>query len=153
MISEADAFLLRRTFALAEEARMDGDFPYACILVDPFGQIVLEAKNRIHTEKNTLKHAEMVLLLEASAKYTFEDLSSFSVYASAEPCPMCAAAVYWSGVGRLVYGMSTRRKNDYNQDRGNISMNISCRDVIASGNRRMEVIGPLLEDEASRAHG
>lgn len=144
--------LLRHTFKLAEEAKTAGNFPYACILVDRSGRIILEAQNQIHTGKNNLNHAEMVLLYEANSKYTFEELNSFSVYASAEPCPMCAAAVYWSGVGRLVFGMSSNRKNKYSEDSGNIFMNMSCRDVIASGNRRMEIIGPLLEDEASKLH-
>jgi tRNA(Arg) A34 adenosine deaminase TadA len=147
-----DTILLRHTFKLAEEAKRAGNFPYACILVDGHGKIILEAQNEIFTGKNNLNHAEIVLLLEACSSHTFEELNSFSVYASAEPCPMCAAAIYWSGAGRLVYGLSSVRKNEMSAASGTISMTMSCREVIGSGNRPMEIIGPLLEDEAAKSH-
>ncbi|WP_276500753.1 nucleoside deaminase [Terrimonas pollutisoli] len=148
MTTETDHILLRRTFALSAEAKRAGNFPYACVLADPSGKLILEAKNGIMTGKNHLNHAEMVLLLEACSAFSFEALQSFTIYTSAEPCPMCAAAIYWSGIGRLVYGLSSERKNKLNNGSGHISMNRPVREVIACGNRPMEITGPLLEDEA-----
>jgi tRNA(Arg) A34 adenosine deaminase TadA len=152
MNAEMNDIFLRHTFKLAGEAKRAGNFPYACILVDASGNIILEAKNEIFTGKNNLKHAEIVLLLEACSKYSFEEMNSFSVYASAEPCAMCAAAIYWSGAGRLVFGLSSKRKNQLSLGSSNISMSMSCSDVIGSGNRHMEIIGPLLEEEAAKSH-
>lgn len=152
MAQETDNNLLRHSFKLADAAKAAGNFPYACVLADDTGKIILEAQNKIFTGKNNLNHAEIVLLLDACTAYTFEEMNRFTLYASAEPCPMCAAAIYWSGIGRLVFGLSSNRKNKLSEDSGHISMSLPCREVIASGNRPMKITGPLLEDEAAGVH-
>ena len=75
------------------------------------------------------------------------------MYTSAEPCAMCAGAVYWVGIGRVVYGLSEARlKQMTGAHPENPTLSLPCRTVFAAGQRPVEVVGPLLEDEAAAQH-
>jgi len=66
---------------------------------------------------------------------------------------MCAGAIYWAGIGRLVYGVSERRLKALTGNHPeNPTLELPCRTVFAAGQRPVEVIGPLLEDEAAALH-
>jgi tRNA(Arg) A34 adenosine deaminase TadA len=66
---------------------------------------------------------------------------------------MCAGAIYWVGIGRLVYGLSERRLKAMTGDHpDNPTMDLPCRDVFSAGQKSIEVIGPLLETEAEAVH-
>src|SRR5665213_2082533 len=54
-------------------------------------------------------HAERLLATAACKAYEPEELADCTIYASAEPCAMCAGAIYWAGIGRVVYGLSEER--------------------------------------------
>ena len=85
--------------------------------------------------------------------YAPELLARCTMYTSAEPCAMCAGASYWTGVGRVVYGLSERRlKQITGNHPENPTLDLPCRTVYESGQRQVEVIGPLLEDEAAVVH-
>ncbi len=68
---------------------------------------------------------------------------------------MCAGAIYWAGVGRVVYGLSEERLKELTGNHPeNPTLALPCRTVFESGQREVEVIGPLLEDEAEKVqHG
>ncbi len=66
---------------------------------------------------------------------------------------MCAGAIYWAGIGRLVYGLSEHRLRGITGNHPeNPTLDLPCREVFASGQRPTEVVGPLLEDEAATLH-
>ncbi len=66
---------------------------------------------------------------------------------------MCAGSIYWSGIGRVVFGLSeTRLLALTGAHPDNPTLMLPCRDVFAAGSRATEVLGPLLEDEAAAAH-
>src|SRR5690606_31394561 len=82
-----------------------------------------------------------------------ERLAGATLYSSAEPCAMCTGALYWTGIGRLVYGLSERRLLEFTGDAAeNPTFALPCRAALARGQREVEVLGPLLEDEAALAH-
>ena len=66
---------------------------------------------------------------------------------------MCTSAIYWSGIGKLVYGLS---KSEYyrlvGRDDPNGVFEMPTRELLAKGGRKLEVVGPLLEEEASLLH-
>ena len=63
---------------------------------------------------------------------------------------MCAGAIYWAGIGRLVYGQSeTGLKAQTGAHDENPTLDLPCRTVFEAGQRPTEVLGPLLEDEAA----
>jgi tRNA(Arg) A34 adenosine deaminase TadA len=98
-------------------------------------------------------HAERVLLSEASARHSAAMLAGCTMYASAEPCAMCAGSAYWAGVGRIVHGLSERALGAITgDDPHNLTMDLPCREVVSAGRRRVEVVGPLLEEESARVH-
>jgi len=63
---------------------------------------------------------------------------------------MCAGAIYWAGIGRVVYGQSEASlKAATGAHAENPTLDLPCRAVFTAGQRPVEVIGPLLEDEAA----
>jgi len=66
---------------------------------------------------------------------------------------MCAGAIYWAGIGRVVFGLSGRRLKTITGDHTeNPTLDLPCRTVFAAAQRPTEVLGPLLEDEAAALH-
>ena len=148
-----DMELLRRTIELAEEARAGGNHPFGALLADFDGNILLEATNTCGTKKDRTGHAERNLMTEASLRYDPDFLAGCTMYASAEPCAMCAGAAYWTGLGRVVHGMSERALKDLiGNDPENLTMDLPCREVFSAGQRPVEVVGPLLSEESARVH-
>lgn len=142
-----DQALLRAAIALSARARDAGDEPYGALLADAQGRVLLEGVNTQHSARDCTGHAELNLMREASARFTREQLARCTVYASGEPCPMCAGAIYWGGVGRVVFGLSIRTMAELG---GGDELALPCAEVLARGSRPVEVQGPLLEHEARR---
>ena len=77
-----------------------------------------------------------------------EALQQTTMYVSAEPCAMCAGTIYWAGIGRVVYAMSEHKlKGIIGPHPDNLTLDLPCRTVFAAGQRAVEVIGPLAEDD------
>jgi tRNA(Arg) A34 adenosine deaminase TadA len=151
-MSQTDLALLRRAIALSAQARARGRHPFAALLAGPTGAILMEQENAFPEEGGT-GHAERVLMTRAEQRFGSRFLSACTMYASAEPCAMCAGAAYWAGLGRVVYGLSeARMKAIIGPHPENLTLDLPCRTVFAAGQRRVEVIGPLLEDEAAAPH-
>ena len=144
---------LRLTFALAERSREEGNHPFAAILVGPDGEVLMEAMNAFGIEGDSTGHAERVLMTRASVAYGAEFLAGCTMYANAEPCAMCAGAAYWTGIGRVVHGMSEKAlKALIGPHPENLTLDLPCREIFAAGQREVEVIGPLLEEESAKVH-
>ena len=104
-------------------------------------------------DRDMTGHAERVLMTRAGIAYGSDFLSDCTLYTSAEPCAMCAGAAYWAGIGRVVYGLSEKRLKAMTGDHPeNPTLDLPCEIVFAAGQRKIEVIGPMLEDEAARLH-
>lgn len=147
-LDDRDAKHLRRTLALAREAREEGNAPFGAVLVGGDGQVLAEGKNTVTTEKDLTGHAETNLVRDAFRSFDAETFASSTLYSSAEPCAMCSGAIFWAGVGRVVYGLGAERIYDmFPPDDGNPVMRLPCREVLAAGTRRTEVVGPALEEE------
>ncbi|MFC3606232.1 nucleoside deaminase [Stutzerimonas tarimensis] len=148
-----DHAFLRQSFAVAARARDTGTHPFGAILVGPDGEVLLEQGNAYLPDHDMTGHAERVLMTRSSTRYTPEFLSRCTLYTSAEPCAMCAGAAYWAGVGRVVYGLSEKRLGELTGNHPeNPTLDLPCRVVFAAGQRQVEVVGPLLEDEAAELH-
>jgi tRNA(Arg) A34 adenosine deaminase TadA len=145
--------LLRLSFNVAERARANGNHPFGSILVGSTGEVLLEVENGFLPDHDMTGHAERLLATQACKQFTAEVLRGSTLYTSAEPCAMCAGAIYWAGIGRVVYGLSERRlKAITSAHPENPTLDLPCRTVFAAGQRQVEVIGPLLEDEAAAIH-
>lgn len=151
--ADRDLDLLRRTIELARLSRARGDHPFGALLAGPEGEILLEAMNTCATLGDRTGHAERNLMTEASMTYGPEFLARCTLVSSAEPCAMCAGSAYWAGVGRVVHGLSEANlKALIGPDPENLTMDMPCRLVLASGQRQIEVVGPLLSEESATVH-
>lgn len=150
---DRDIELLRLTFRIAERSRAGGNHPFGALLAGPDGDVLLEAENSCGSLGDRTGHAERNLMTEASMTYDDAFLAGCTMYTSAEPCAMCSGAVYWAGVGRVVYGLSEKAlKALIGPDPENLTMDLPCRQVFAAGQRGVRVLGPLLENEAMPVH-
>jgi tRNA(Arg) A34 adenosine deaminase TadA len=148
-----DARFLRRSYEVARRAVSHGNHPFGAILVGPDGEVLLEQENEFLPDRDMTAHAERLLATAASRGYPPAVLARCTLYSSAEPCAMCAGAVYWAGIGRVVYGLGERRLKAITGDHPeNPTLDLPCRTVFAAGQRRVEVVGPLIEDEAAALH-
>lgn len=152
MTPDQDLQFLRRSFAVARRARDGGDHPFGCLLADPDGEVLREQGNGYSAEGgDRTAHAERLLASWAARTLDPETLRRSTLYSSAEPCAMCAGALYWAGIGRVVYGQSEKGlKAATGAHEENPTLDLPCRIVFAAGQRPTEVVGPLLEDEAAR---
>ena len=148
-----DAAFLRRSFEVAKRAQSHDNHPFGAILIGADGNILIETENGFMPERDMTGHAERLLATQACKTLSPALLASSTLYSSAEPCAMCAGAIYWAGIGRVVYGLSERRlKTITGNHPENPTLDLPCRSVFDAGQRKVEVIGPLLEDEAARLH-
>jgi tRNA(Arg) A34 adenosine deaminase TadA len=150
-MNDSDLQHLRSAIALSRRSREGGNQPFGALLTGPDGQVLLEAENTVVTGPDCTGHAATNLMRLASRQYTSAFLAGCSLYASTEPCPMCGGAIFWGGVGRVVFALSERA---FYQLVGPDSdgLRVGCRDVFAHGQRPIEVHGPALEDEALAVH-
>ncbi|WP_338661518.1 nucleoside deaminase [Pararoseomonas sp. SCSIO 73927] len=147
------ATFLRGAYEVARRARARGNHPFGATLVDGDGRVLMEQENAYHPDHDMTGHAERVLMTRASKAFRPAELRSCTLYSSAEPCAMCAGAAYWAGVGRVVYGLSEARlKRITGEHPENPTLDLPCRTVLAAGQRAVEVIGPLLEEEGAALH-
>jgi tRNA(Arg) A34 adenosine deaminase TadA len=151
--SELDEHFLRRSFDIARRAIANGNHPFGAVLVDQNGNVLIEAENGYMPAHDGTAHAERLIATQACTTLSPDVLRQATLYSSAEPCAMCAGAIYWSGIGRLVYGLSEHRLRIVTGNHPeNPTLDLPCREVFKSGQRPTEVIGPMLEDEAEAVH-
>jgi tRNA(Arg) A34 adenosine deaminase TadA len=151
--SELDAHFLRRSFDIARRAVTHGNHPFGAVLVDRNRKVLIEAENGYMPAHDGTAHAERLLATQACTTLSPDMLTTATLYSSAEPCAMCAGAIYWAGIGRLVYGLSEHRLRTVTGNHPeNPTLDLPCRKVFERGQRSTEVIGPMLEDEAEAVH-
>ena len=144
---------LRSAIALAWQARAHGNHPFGALLVDEHDKVILEAENTVITGKDCTGHAETNLVRMSTHLFSPEELAHCTLYTSTEPCGMCAGAIHWSQIGRVVYALS---EIDLYEIVGASPEHLllPCREFFAHSSRPIKVIGPLaeLEVEARAVH-
>lgn len=152
MLSEDHVFL-RRAIQLAWSARQNGNYPFGAVLVGVGGEVLAEADNTVLTDHDCTAHAELNLVRLVSGEYDLGTLAECTLYSSTEPCAMCAGAIHWSGIGRVVYALSEERLYQLTSNGpADRPLLLPCREVLARTSQPIEVDGPLLEGEAERVH-
>jgi len=87
----------------AKKAQAKDEVPIGAIVACG-NQIVARAHNLTETLNDPTAHAEMQAITAASAYLNGKYLNDCTLYVTLEPCPMCAGALYWSQIGKLIYG-------------------------------------------------
>ena len=91
---------------IARKARANGNTPFGAVLVDSDGNVIMEQGNAEGDLHDATAHAERMLASRASQKYSKEFLWGCTLYTTFEPCCMCTGAIYWSNIGKIVYGLT-----------------------------------------------
>eukprot|EP01116_Phalansterium_solitarium_P015766 TRINITY_DN3511_c0_g2_i2.p1 TRINITY_DN3511_c0_g2~~TRINITY_DN3511_c0_g2_i2.p1 ORF type:complete len:262 (+),score=87.81 TRINITY_DN3511_c0_g2_i2:294-1079(+) len=151
---------LRQTFDLARSAVAKGNHPFGSLLLSEDGQTVLAtAENCVNTANDITRHAELVLISEVSGKLDAETIRKATLYASTEPCMMCTGALFWLGVRKVVYACAQETLNSIvSAELGKagtecVTMHNPIRDMLGRAKGfDIEIVGPVLEEEAVRAH-
>lgn len=144
---------MRRAIEIARRAREHGNHPFGALLADAAGTVLLEAENTVITESDVTGHAETNLVRLASVELDADTRAAATLVTSTEPCAMCAGAIYWAGISRVVFGLREGELRGLTgSDPRNPTLALPCREVFARGQRPIEVIGPVLEDEARTVH-
>lgn len=142
---------LRRANEVALRAASMGRHPFGALLVAPDGETVLAEQGNI----DTVQHAESTLARTASLNYPADYLWGCTLVTTFEPCAMCTGTLYWANIGRIVYGASEEALLALTGDHpGNPTLSLPCRELIARGQKAIEVIGPIpaLEAEMVAPH-
>ena len=135
---------LRRANEVARAAMEAGHHPFGALLVAPDGETVLLEQRNV----DSVNHAEAVLARDAARQFPPELLWGCTLYTTVEPCAMCAGTQYWAHIGQLVYGMSEQRLLQLTGNHAeNPTLDLPCREVFASGQKAMQVWGPVVEVE------
>ncbi|MBP5210756.1 MAG: nucleoside deaminase [Bacteroidales bacterium] len=93
----------------ALKAFEEGEVPVGAVIVSQW-RIIARAHNLTETLTDTTAHAEMQAITSATDYLGGKYLNDCTVYVTVEPCPMCAAALAWAQVGKLVYGAKDPKK-------------------------------------------
>lgn len=149
-IEQRDAAFLRQAIAQSRVALERGNRPYGAVLVGADGEVLAEGQNTEQAERDITGHAETNALREAYKRLGPERLAASTMYASGEPCPLCAATMFYSGVSRVVFAVSRARARALTPAaQGSPTLAITSREILATSSRPIEVIGPVLEDEGA----
>jgi tRNA(Arg) A34 adenosine deaminase TadA len=138
---------LRTAINAAQRAREHGNHPFGAILVDENNQVLLEAENTVVTGRDCTGHAETNLMRLATQAFSPEKLAVCTLYTSTEPCVMCAGAIHWGNVRRVVFALSEIGLYEIIGPSPE-NLLLPCRDVFAQSGRPVEVVGPAIELDA-----
>ena len=148
-----DAEYMRQANRWAMTARVRGNRPFGAVVVSGTGEVLMEAYCNTTETGDCTGHAETNAVRQLSPKVSREVLARSTLYSSAEPCVMCAGAIFWSGIRRVVFGIDAVSLRVF---RGELAeqrdAELSCRDVFAASPHEIECIGPVMREESSAPH-
>ena len=152
-MKKTDADFVRLAIRQAERAREKGNHPFGAVLTNEKGEILLAAENSVVSHRDAIAHAEINLIRAATQQFSPAELVSCSVYTNAEPCPMCASAMVWANIRRVVFGLGMEQLYAAFGDVGDApTLKMESRKIFNVAPWPIEVIGPMLEDEALITH-
>ena len=131
----SDSYFMKRALQEAQNAFDKDEIPVGAIIVVQ-NQIIARGHNLTEMLCDVTAHAEMQAITAAANYLGGKYLTGCTLYVTLEPCQMCAGALYWSQISRVVYGAS-------DEQRGFVNMQTKL-------HPKTEVLGGVLADEASQ---
>lgn len=104
-----DTYFMRQAIAQAELAAKEGEIPVGAIVVSN-DRIIARGYNQTERLNDVTAHAEIVALTAAANYLGDKYLHDCTLYVTLEPCPMCAGALAWGQISRIVYGASDDKR-------------------------------------------
>lgn len=132
---------MRRALELAALGGERGEVPVAALVLDAEGEVVAEAHNRTRADSDPTAHAEVLALRAAAARLGDWRLAGHTLYATLEPCAMCAGAAVLARVRTVVFGAADPKAGMC----GSIE-NLVCDPRL---NHRVELVSGVLAEESA----
>lgn len=152
-VDARDGMYLRQAIALSQTARSRGNRPFGSLIVAADGTVLGQGWNSNGETGDCTAHAEVQAIRDACQRHGREELATATIYASGEPCVMCAGAIFWANLRRVVYGIDDQRLRIFRGERlDQRDVELSCRDVFRAAPFEVACIGPAFIDEASAPH-
>jgi tRNA(adenine34) deaminase len=130
---------------LAIEEAKQGDSPYGAVIVKD-NEVVAKGYNTVKRDCDPSAHAEMNVIRSLTAKIKNPSLEGYTIYATGEPCPMCATVCIWAGISEIIIGASIKDLISVNQ----AQIDLSCEEAIAKSFRNIRVTKGVLREECVR---
>ncbi len=111
-----EEYFMKQAYKEAEKAFEEGEVPVGAIIVSD-NQIIAKAHNQTELLNDVTAHAEIVAITAASEYLGTKYLSDCTMYVTLEPCIMCAGALYWAQLGKLVFGASDEKRGFFRYGR------------------------------------
>ena len=108
-INFSDEYFMKQAFIEAQKAREKDEVPVGAVIVCN-NQIIAKTHNLTETLNDVTAHAEMLAITSASEYLGGKYLNECTLYVTLEPCVMCAGALNWSQLKRIVYGASDAKR-------------------------------------------
>lgn len=106
----SDERFMKMALQEAVKAAHEGEVPVGAVVVDGLGHIVAAAHNMTQALNDVTAHAEMLSITAASQHFGAKYLKDCTIYVTVEPCLMCAGALAWSQIGRIVIGCRDEKR-------------------------------------------
>lgn len=118
----------------AREGIEHGQSPFGAVIVRG-GEVVADAHNEVRLTSDPTAHAEITAIRAACRRLRTIDLSTCEIFTTCEPCPMCAAAIHWARLDRVVYGaaIADARAAGFNE------LTVPIGDLYAAGGSRVRL--------------
>ena len=130
-----DTYFMKRALQEAEAAYKNGEIPIGAVIVIN-NQIIARSHNLTETLNDVTAHAEMQAITAAANYLGGKYLIDCTLYVTIEPCQMCAGALYWSQISRIVYGAR-------DEQRGCINLNTKL-------HPKTKITGGVMAEDASQ---
>lgn len=130
-----DAYYMRKALQEAEEAYEKDEIPVGAVIVIK-DRIIARAHNLTELLNDVTAHAEMQAITAAANFLGGKYLQECTLYVTLEPCQMCAGALYWSQITKIVYGASDEKRG--------------CKVMGTQLHPKTVMIGGVLEEECSQ---
>jgi tRNA(adenine34) deaminase len=151
--TERDGRYLQQAIAWSRTARARGNRPFGAIVVAGDGALLAEAYCDTTETGDCTGHAETNAVRMVSKTVSRAALREATIYSSGEPCVMCAGAIFWSNIGRVVFGIDAASLRKFRGEAAEQrDAELSCRDVFAASPHPIICIGPVMVPEASAPH-
>ncbi len=152
-LNETDGRYLRQAIAWSATGRERGNRPFGAVIIGADGSLLAEAYCNTTETGDCTGHAETNAVRLVSPTVSREVLAQATLYSSGEPCVMCAGAIFWSNIRRVIFGIDAVSLRVFRGERAEQrDAELSCRDVFAASPHAIECIGPALLEEASVPH-
>jgi tRNA(Arg) A34 adenosine deaminase TadA len=136
---------------VAKRARDAGRRPFGAVLADSEGKVLMEQGSGFASEGGDhTGHAQRLLASRAARHHSASFLAKCTLYTATEPCAMCAGAIYWAGIGRVVYGQTEKGVKESEQSP---TLSLRCDIVFSRGTAPDRGYRPAPRERSSSASG